>query len=341
MSFDVTVQPSGHLFTVEKDELILDAALRQGISFPYGCRSGACGNCLGKLLSGKVHYPNGLPISLSEDDHQKGQALFCSAMASSSLKIEVKEIQNNEINIQTLPVRVASLQKLSHDVMEMKLTLPNGKRLPFYAGQYIEFLLRDRKRRAFSLANAPTSDEHLVLHIRLIEKGYFTTHIFNEMKEKALMRIYGPLGTFFLREKTNKPLIFIAGGTGFAPIKSMLEQLLNEGSTRNVHLYWGARAKRDLYNHELVKKWAQHYEHIDYTPVLSAVADNDQWQGRVGFVHQAVVDDVSDLSSHEVYMAGPPPMIHAAKEAFAQHGLPEDQIFSDAFDFSLDSQPKT
>lgn len=341
MSFDVTVQPSGHLFTVEKDELILDAALRQGISFPYGCRSGACGNCLGKLLSGKVDYPNGLPISLSENDQQKGHTLFCSAVAHSSLKIEVAEIQNNDIKIQTLPVRIASLQTLSHDVMEMKLTLPAGKRLPFYAGQYIEFLLRDRKRRAFSLANAPTDDEYLILHIRLIENGYFTTHVFNEMKEKALMRFRGPQGTFFLRENSNKPLIFIAGGTGFAPIKAMLEQLLNEGSTRTVHLYWGARAKRDLYQHELATQWAQHYAHIDYTPVLSVADKKDQWQGREGFVHQAVVDDFNDLSGHDVYMAGPPPMIDAAKIAFTQHRLPNDQLFSDAFDFSLDSQPET
>jgi CDP-4-dehydro-6-deoxyglucose reductase len=341
MPFDVTVRPSGHLFTVEKDEFILDAALRQGISFPYGCRSGNCGNCLGKLLSGQTYYPNGLPISLSEDDDQKGQTLFCSAKANSSLEIEVTEIQDNAIKIQMLPVRIASLRKLSHDVMEMKLTLPGGKRLPFYAGQYIEFILRDRKRRAFSLANAPIDDEHLILHIRLVEKGYFTTHVFNEMKEKALMRISGPLGTFFLRENSNKPLIFIAGGTGFAPIKSMLEQLLHEGSTRSVHIYWGARAKRDLYHHELAKKWAQDYEHIHYTPVLSAADDNDQWQGREGFVHQAVVDDVSDLSGHDVYMAGPPPMIDAAKKALTQQGLPDDQLFSDSFDFSLDSQPKT
>ncbi|MCK5896932.1 MAG: CDP-6-deoxy-delta-3,4-glucoseen reductase [Cocleimonas sp.] len=340
MSFDVTVRPSGHLFTVEKDELILDAALRQGISFPYGCRSGTCCNCLGKVISGDITYPNGLPLSLSEEDHKEGQALFCSATATSSLEIEVVEISDNTVEIKILPARVASLHKLSHDVMEMKLTLPKGKRLPFYAGQYIEFLLRDNKRRAFSLANTPTDDEYLVLHIRLVENGYFTTHTFNEMQEKALVRICGPLGTFFLRENAKRPLIFIAGGTGFAPIKSMLEQLLNEKSTREVHLYWGVRAKRDLYSNELAEKWAQEHQHIHYTPVLSDANEQDQWQGRKGLVHEVVAHDFADLSGHDVYIAGPPPMILAAKEVFNQQGLPDDQLFSDAFDFSIDSRPK-
>lgn len=336
MSFDVKISSSGHQFTVEKDELILDAALRQGISFPYGCRSGACGNCLGKVVSGEVAYPEGLPVSLSEEDHQEGQALFCSAVANSSLEIEVAEIPDNEIAVQTLPARVTSLQKLSHDVMEMKLTLPEGKRLQFHAGQYIEFLLRDNKKRAFSLANSPTNDTTLELHIRLVEGGQFTTHVFEEMKEKALVRIHGPLGTFFVRD-TDRPLIFIAGGTGFAPLKAMLEQLITEETKREVHFYWGARGKQDLYS-DLVEAWANDFEHIHYTPVLSAADDSDQWQGKTGFVHQVVAEDFSDLSAHDVYIAGPPPMINAAKEVFGEQGLPDTQLFSDSFDFSKDSK---
>ncbi len=336
MSFDVKISPSGHQFTVEENELILDAALRQGISFPYGCRSGACGNCLGKVISGEVSYPEGLPVSLSEEDHQKGQALFCSTVANSSLEIEVSEIPDNEIEVQTLPARVTSLQKLSHDVMEMKLTLPEGKRLAFYAGQYIEFLLRDNKKRSFSLANSPTNDTTLELHIRLVEGGKFTTHVFEEMKEKALVRIHGPLGTFFVRD-TDRPLIFIAGGTGFAPLKGMLEQLITEETKREVHFYWGVRGKQDLYS-DLVEAWAKDFDYIHYIPVLSAADDSDQWQGRTGFVHQAVAEDFSDLSAHDVYMAGPPPMINAAKELFAKQGLPETQLFSDSFDFSNDNK---
>jgi len=280
MSFEVTIRPSGHQFTVKKDELILDAALRQVISFPYGCRSGACGNCLGKIISGEVSYPEGLPVSLSEEDHAKGDTLFCSAIANSSLEIEVVEVAEDEIEVQTLPARITSLHKLSHDVMEMTLTLPKGKRLQFHAGQYVEFLLKDDKKRAFSLANAPIDDETLKLHLRLIEGGYFTTHVFNGMKEKALVRIHGPLGTFFVRSESERALIFIAGGTGFAPIKAMVEQLIAEDNQREIHIYWGARAKEDLYSNELAQKWEKKYAHIHYTPVLSSAKETDQWQGR-------------------------------------------------------------
>ncbi|MCK5810615.1 MAG: CDP-6-deoxy-delta-3,4-glucoseen reductase [Cocleimonas sp.] len=336
MSFDVKISPSGHQFTVKQNELILDAALRQGISFPYGCRSGACGNCLGKVISGKVTYPEGLPVSLSEEDHQAGQALFCSAVANSSLEIEVAEIPDNEIKVQTLPARVTSLQKRSHDVMEMKLTLPANKRFAFQAGQYIEFLLRNNKKRAFSLANSPTHDENLELHIRLVAGGQFTTHVFEEMKEKALLRIHGPLGTFFVRD-TNRPLIFMAGGTGFAPLKGMLAQLMAEKTDREVHFYWGVRAKQDLYS-DLIETWANDVKNIHYTPVLSSTDDKDQWQGRTGYVHQIVADDFSDLSAYDVYMAGPPPMIDAAKEVFSKQRLPDAQLFSDSFDFSNDRQ---
>ncbi|MCK5810748.1 MAG: CDP-6-deoxy-delta-3,4-glucoseen reductase [Cocleimonas sp.] len=338
MSFDVIIRPSGHQFTVNKDERILDAALRQGISFPYGCRNGVCGNCLGKLLVGEVNYPDGLPVSLSEEDEKKGDALFCSAVATSSLEIEVSEIPEDEIEVQTLPARISSLHKLSHDVMEMTLTLPKGKRLAFHAGQYIEFLLKDNKKRAFSLANSPLDDETLKLHLRLIEGGFFTNFVFNEMKEKALVRINGPLGTFFIHGDSEHPFIFIAGGTGFAPIKAMVEQLIGEGSQREIFIYWGVRAKRDLYNHELAEQWAQAYENIHYIPVLSLADEDDQWQGRDGFVHEAVAEDFSDLSGYDVYMAGPPPMINAAKEQFNQQGLPNKQMFSDAFDYSADSQ---
>ena len=338
MSFDVTVRPSGHQFTVDEGELILNAALRQGISFPYGCRSGACGNCLGKVLSGEVEYPNGLPLSLMEQEHEQGKALFCSAVAKSSLEIEVREIVGaNEIEVKTLPARVVSLYKLAPDVMEMTLKLPETERMQFRAGQYIEFLLRDGKRRAFSIANAPINDEYLELHLRLVEGGYFTDHVFNEMKEKALVRIHGPLGTFFLRDDTKRPLIFVAGGTGFGPIKSMVEQLIAEGDERDVHFYWGARAKKDLYSNHLPEKWDYQRENFHYTPVLSDALESDRWKGREGFVHEAVAKDFADMSGFDVYMAGPPPMIDAAKQQFTQQGLSEDNLFSDSFDYQDDT----
>ena len=336
MSYHVTVQSSGHTFDVEENEFILEAALRQGIAFPYGCRSGSCGTCLGQVISGDIHYPEGLPLTVMEHEHEEGKAVFCVSVAKSDLVLDIKEVSSStEIEIKLLPARVASLRKLADDVMEMSLTLPAKERLAFKAGQYIEFILRDRTRRAFSLANAPSHDETLDLHIRHVPDGTFTGHVFNEMKEKAILRFEGPFGTFSIRENSNRPLILIAGGTGFAPIKSMVEQLLEEHDTRPIHLYWGARAKADLYRNDLPEKWAFQHEHIHYIPVLSEAKDSDKWQDREGFVHTAVVDDFPDLSGFDVYMAGPPPMIDAAKAAFIKQGLPDDQLFSDSFEFTV------
>ncbi len=341
MSYQVTVQPSGHTFEVEENEFILDAALRQGIAFPYGCRSGSCGTCLGQVLEGEVHYPDGLPLTVMEHEHEKGRAVFCVSVAKSDLVLEVTEITRSaEIEVKTLPARVASLRKLSDDVMEMSLTLPANERLAFRAGQYIEFLLKDNKRRAFSIANSPSHDESIELHIRHVEGGYFTDHVFKQMKPKALVRIEGPHGSFFVRDteqgETPRPIIFIAGGTGFAPIKGMIEQLIEQGDKRPLHLYWGVRGEKDLYRNDLPEKWAFQHKHIVYVPVLSE-AKND-WQGRRGFVHSAVAKDFADLSGFDVYMAGPPPMVDAAKKLFKKQGLPEKQLYFDAFDFSADSQ---
>ncbi len=335
MTFKITLKESGHTFKAEKNEFILDAALRQGIAFPYGCRSGSCGTCLGQVVSGEIEYPEGLPLTVMEHEHKKGKAVFCVSVAKSDLVLDVKEIESSaEIEIKTLPARVASLRKLADDVMEMSLTLPANERLAFQAGQYIEFILRDRSRRAFSIANAPSNDETIELHLRLVEGGTFTEHVFNEMKEKAILRFEGPFGSFHISESSNRPLILIAGGTGFAPIKAMVEQLIEEGDTRPIQLYWGARAKVDLYRNDLPEKWAFQHEHINYVPVLSEPNGDDDWQGRTGFVHAAVVDDFADLSGSDVYVAGPPPMVDATKESFINHGLPKDRLFSDSFEFA-------
>ena len=345
MSYQVTVQPSGHQFDVEENEFILDAALRQGIAFPYGCRSGSCGTCLGQVLEGEIDYPDGLPLTVME--HEQGRAVFCVSVAKSDLVLDVKEIVSSaEIEIKTLPARVTSLRKLSDDVMEVTLTLPGNERMAFMAGQYIEFLLKDNKRRAFSIANSPSHDESIELHIRHVEGGYFTDHVFNQMKEKALVRIEGPHGSFFVRPveqgETPRPIIFIAGGTGFAPIKGMIEQLIEQADSRPLYLYWGVRSEKDLYRDDLPKKWAFQQKHIHYVPVLSdplveSVDADKNWQGRTGFVHSAVAEDFADLSGFDVYMAGPPPMIDAAKKLFKKQGLPESQLYFDSFDFSADT----
>ncbi len=345
MSYQVQIKPSGHTLTVEKNEHILDAALRQGIAFPYGCQSGVCGTCLGKVLKGDISYPDDLPIGLSEEDHAEGSALFCQAVAESNLVIEVAEIEGvNDIKIKTLPVKVASLRKLAPDVMEILLKLPETERLQFLAGQYINILLPGDEKRAFSLANAPFNDEYLELHIRHVEGGEFTGQVFDELQEKSLLRIEGPHGSFFLRgsesenaKDVSQAIIMMGGGTGFAPLKGMIEQLIQEGSQRPVYLYWGVRSKIDLYHKDLAEKWAFQHANIHFVPVLSDPEKGEggeDWQGETGFVHEIVVKDFPDLSDYEVYMSGPPVMVNAGVKAFKQAGINEDHLYSDSFEYS-------
>ncbi|CAG0976461.1 CDP-4-dehydro-6-deoxyglucose reductase, E3 [Methylophilaceae bacterium] len=335
MSFQVTIQPSGHTFSVAPDETVLSAAIAAGFNLPYGCRNGACGACKGKIVEGKVDYGDHQDATLTEIEKQAGQVLFCCAKPLTDLAIECREVIGNDgIRPRILPARVQKMEKLSHDVMAMYLKLPSNERMQFAAGQYIEFLLKDGKRRAFSLANAPHNDEFLELHLRLVEGGQFTQYVFNEMHEKAILRLEGPFGSFYLREDTDKPIIFIAGGTGFAPIKGIIEHAIHQQHARKIVLYWGARTRQDLYMSALPEQWQATYPHITYIPVLSEPLPEDNWQGRTGLVHQAVLDDYADLSGYQIYCCGAPQMVDTAHVAFQERGMPEDEFFSDAFTFA-------
>jgi len=337
MKYKVSIQPSGHQIEVGQDESILGAALRGKIIFPYGCQSGVCGACFGKVLEGEVAYPDDLPMGLSEDDHKEGNALFCKAVAKSDLVIEVAEVkQKIEIEVKTLPCKVSTLRQLSHDVMEVTLKLPETQTFSFLAGQYINFILPDGKERAFSLASSPNDSGYLELHIRHVDGGIFTEQVFNQLKEKAILRIKGPLGTFFLRDVT-RPIILMGGGTGFAPLKGMMEQIIADDVTEDVYLYWGVRTKEDLYLADMAYKWEQQYTNVNFIPVLSDSKEEDQWQGRTGFVHEAVVKDHADLANFDIYMSGPPVMVDAGVEAFKKQGSQKEQMYSDAFEFSDDA----
>jgi len=338
MSFKISVPASGHEFFAEKNETILEAALRQGVGLPYGCRNGACGKCSGEVLSGETEYDVEALRGLAKKEYEAGKTLFCQACAVSDLVINVREIvKSADIEIKTLPCRVEKMELLTHDVMKLLLKLPETERLQFMAGQYIEFLLKDGKRRAFSIANAPHDDAYIELHIRHVPDGQFGDFVFDGLKEKTLMRIEGPLGSYFLREDSERPIILMGGGTGFAPLKGMLEHAFHIQLDRPIHLFCGVRAKRDLYMDNMVKQWLKQHPNLKYTPVLSDPQPADNWQGEIGFVHESVVRHHPDLSGFDVYLSGPPPMVKAGMDLFYANGLPETQIYSDSFEYSDDA----
>jgi CDP-4-dehydro-6-deoxyglucose reductase len=338
MTFQVSVQPSGRQFSCDADETVLAAATRAGIGLPYGCKNGACGSCKGKLLSGSVTHGQHQERALSAADEAAGAALFCCAVPQSDLVIEVREVLGlGDFPIRKMPSRIARLEKLSGDVMLMTLQLPANEKLQYRAGQYIEFLLRDNKRRSYSMANAPHESDQITLHIRHMPGGLFTDQVFGTMKERDILRFEGPLGTFFLREDSDKPIVLLASGTGFAPIKALVEQLIHIKSTRPVTLYWGGRRPGDLYMHALCEEWARTLPDFTYVPVISNALPEDHWDGRTGFVHQAVMHDLTDLSGYQVYACGAPVVVDSAKRDFvAQCHLPEEEFYADAFTSEAD-----
>jgi CDP-4-dehydro-6-deoxyglucose reductase, E3 len=336
----ITIQSSGHTFDVKPSQTVLEAAIDAGVNMPYGCRNGACGSCKGKLISGKVIHDDYQGSAMTDAELAAGNALFCCARPLEDLLIECREVGGlNGIKPRILPARVAKKEQLGHDVVGLHLQLPSSERLQFLAGQYIEFILKDGKRRAFSIANAPHDSEFLQLHIRVIPGGAFSEYVTNEMQEKAILRLEAPFGNFFLREDSDKPIIFVAGGTGFAPVKGIIEHMLHNNMHREIILYRGARQLQDLYMHELSQKWAEFAPNIKYIPVLSEPAETDNWQGRVGLVHEAVLADFKDLSGYQAYVCGAPGMCEVAHHSFVEQGLLADEFFSDAFTFAAAPKP--
>ncbi|MFN9281805.1 MAG: CDP-6-deoxy-delta-3,4-glucoseen reductase [Betaproteobacteria bacterium] len=336
MSLTVTLKPAERSFTVDRDERILAAALRQGIGLPYGCRDGACGSCKSRLLEGRVIHGAHQSKALSADEEAAGFILTCCATPQTDCVVEARSVPGaGEFPILKLPSRVLSIDKPTADVAVLKLQLPANQNLQYRAGQYVEFILRDGARRSYSMANAPHhlgTPPAIELHIRHMPGGKFTDHVFGAMKEKDILRMEGPFGSFFLREASDKPLVLLASGTGFAPIKALIEHMEFKGITRPAVLYWGCRSKADLYLHEWAEAAAARLPHLRYVPVLSEPKAQDGWTGRTGFVHQAVMADLPDLSGHQVYACGAPIMVESAERDFtARCGLPADEFFADSF----------
>ena len=341
MSFNITVQPSGRTFTAEADETLLAAGLRQGIGMPYGCKDGACGSCKCKKISGEVTHGNHQDKALSAAAEANGFVLTCCATAHSNVVLESRQVtEEGAFPIKKMPVRVLSLEKKSDDVMVVKLQLPANDVMQYHAGQYVDFLLRDGDRRSYSMANAPhtlvAGSPSIELHIRHMPGGKFTDHVFGAMKEKEIQRIEGPQGSFYLREDSSKPIVLLASGTGFAPIKAILEHMQHKGITRPTRLYWGGRRPGDLYLNDWVQAQLASMPNLTYIPVVSDALPQDGWTGRTGFVHQAVLQDTPDMSGLEVYACGAPIVVDSARADYTQAGLSNDDFYADAFTSAAD-----
>ncbi|OFV50672.1 CDP-6-deoxy-L-threo-D-glycero-4-hexulose-3-dehydrase reductase [Oligella urethralis] len=342
MSYKVEVMPSGHQFTVKEGQIILDAALDAGVILPYSCRSGSCISCKGKVVAGDYDPGIGTEQMMSPDEMAEGYTLFCQTTAQSDLVIESLEVRlETDIITRKMPARVLKMDRLNDDVMLVQLQMPSTEPFRYYAGQYLDFIFKDNVRRSYSIAVAPEEGKVLELHIRHMPGGMFTDRLFGvgerPIKEREILRIEGPLGTFFLREDSDKPMIFVASGTGFSPIKALMEDIIAKDIQRPITFYWGGRRPKDLYMNALVEQWAADLPFFNYIPVVSDALPEDQWQGRTGFVHQAVLDDVEDLSGYQVYACGAPIVVESARKSFInEKGLPETEFFADAFTSAKD-----
>lgn len=336
-TYTITLQPSEKTFVANANESILNAGIRNGLNLPHSCRGGSCQSCKSKITLGEVTYPNGRPWSLSDEDIEAKECLICLAHATSDCHIFSKPIETpKDIQVKRLPCRIEKKELLCHDVMALYLRLPKVETFMFLAGQYIDILLPDGRRRSFSIANPPHDSELIEIHVRKVPDGDFTNQVFNALPERSLMRIEGPIGGFFIRKEQRRPIIMLGGGTGIAPLKGMLRDLLETDDDHGIHLFWGVRAVEDLYEHDWLLDMASEHSRFMYTPVLSEVATQDNWKGRTGWVHEALLEDYKELHPFDLYMAGPPPMIESAKIAFAKADLPDEQLYYDSFEFGSD-----
>ena len=346
--FQVTVQPSGRSFTANPDEAILVAAIRQGIGLPYGCKDGACGSCKCKKLEGQVFHGPHQSKALSADEEAAGYILTCCGVPLTDVVLESRQVTDESaFPVKKMPTRVLSLEKKSPDVMLVRLQMPANDTLRYHAGQYVEFILRDGARRSYSMANAPHTlvktdttpaiAAGVELHIRHMPGGKFTDHVFTAMKEKEILRVEGPFGSFYLREDSNKPMVLLASGTGFAPIKAVIEHMQHKGITRPATLYWGGRRPEDLYLDDWVRARLSEMPNLKYVPVISNALPEDNWQGRTGFVHKAVLEDIPDLSAYQVYACGAPIVVDSARADYsAQAKLPPEEFYADSFTTEAD-----
>lgn len=367
--YGVRIEPHGRTIRVRAGQAVLDAALAAGLNLPHSCKSGHCSSCRARLRTGAIGYPNGRPVGLTPTEEQGGQVLLCQARPLTDLVLEARLIATvDAVEIKTLPCRIERLKLLASDVMQVWLRLPAVEPLRFLPGQYLDVLLDGGRRRSFSIASPPHDSELIELHVRRVPGGGFTERLFrgatitasvsatsstealgstaatsDALRTGALLRVEGPIGQFTYHTGSN-PVLMVAGGTGFAPLKSMLRHIFENGSSadreRDIHFYWGARQLSDLYEEALVLEWTRRHPKLRFTAVLSESPDTkNPPHRRLGWAHEAVLADHLDLSAFEIYAAGPPAMIEAIRASFPLRGLMADRLYFDSFDYAPDAAP--
>ncbi len=335
----VTLVPSGQSFIADPQESILAAALRAGLNLPHSCKGGHCASCLARVLHGSFEYAGVRPAGITALEADKGMALLCQARARSDMTIETREVRSApDVEVKSLPCRIDRMDRLTPDVMALFLRLPAVEDLHFRPGQYVDVMLSEGRRRSFSIANPPEDGRHLELHVRRVSTSGFTGQLFDSMGPGTLLRIEGPLGQFWFHGESPRPSIMIGGGTGYAPLRAMLRQLLAREDRRPLTFYWGGRDVADLYEHDWLRQLESRRPGFSYRPVLSAPQALDlAWTGRTGMVHEAVLADHDRLEAYDVYASGPPAMIEAIRTGFVAKGLPREQLFFDSFDYAPDT----
>jgi NAD(P)H-flavin reductase/ferredoxin len=339
MTFRVNLPESGLAFDCGAGESLLDAAARAGLELPYSCRSGVCGSCEGEVLAGDFV----LTTRNGDGPAETGPAQrvkLCRLKPRSDMAIQPREVRKLDPSAQkTVKAKVYKISKPAADIAVLKLRFPAGVRAKFKAGQYLNVLLDGGMVRSFSMANTPHESDGVELHVRYLPNGVFAEQLFNLLKPGDVVNVRLPFGDFYLRE-SEQPIVFVAGGTGFAPVKSIVEDMVRKGVKRPVRLYFGARTPQLLYMHELCERWAREIPGFVYVPVVSDAGPTADWAGRTGLVHRAVLEDLPDLSGHQVYACGAPLMIEAAREAFERQGrLDHGAFFCDAFSPSSEVSP--
>ena len=338
----ITLVPTGQTFTADVGEPVLAAALRAGLNLPHSCKGGHCASCRARVLEGEFAYPGPRPPGLTDEEAREGYALLCQARALTDLRVETREVRPApDVEVKSLPCRIERMDLLAPDVMAVFLRLPAVEEFHYRPGQYLDVMLSEGRRRSFSIASAPADGRLVELHVRRASKSGFTAQLFDRMHAGTLLRIEGPLGQFWLRSESPRPALMVGGGTGYAPLRAMLRQLIAAGDRRPVTLYWGAAEASGLYEHDWLERLDRERPGFHYRPVLSGEPSAEApWRGRRGLVHEAVLADLADLAGFDVYASGPPGLIEAVRTGFTRRGLPREQLFFDSFDYAPDTLAK-